>query len=38
MIVTFHGMGISPDEVSTRSLRAGSAMALLCGKVDKILI
>jgi hypothetical protein len=35
MIVNFHRMGISPDEVSARSLRAGGAMALLCGKVDK---
>jgi hypothetical protein len=35
MIVNFHCTGISPDEVSARSLRAGGAMALLCGKVVK---
>jgi hypothetical protein len=38
MIVNFHRTGISPDEVSARSLCAGSGMALLCGKVDKNLI
>jgi hypothetical protein len=35
MIVNFHHTGISPDEVSARSLRAGGAMAIICGKVDK---
>jgi hypothetical protein len=38
MIVNFQRTDISPNEVSTRSLRAGSAMALLCRKVDKNLI
>jgi hypothetical protein len=38
IIVNFHRIGISPDEVSACSLRAGGAMALLCGKVDKNLI
>jgi hypothetical protein len=38
MIVNFHRTGISPDEVSARSLRAGGAIELLCGKVDKNLI
>jgi site-specific recombinase XerD len=38
MIVNFHRTGINPEEVSARSLRAGGAMALLCGKVDKNLI
>jgi hypothetical protein len=38
MIVNFHRTGISPDEVSACSLRAGGAMALLCGKVDNNLI
>ncbi len=30
--------GISPADISARSLRAGGAMALLCGKVDMDLI
>jgi hypothetical protein len=38
MIINFHRMGNIPDEVSARSSRAGGAMALLCGKVDKNLI
>jgi hypothetical protein len=38
IIAKSHCTGISPDEVSTRLLRAGGAMALLCGKVDKNLI
>jgi hypothetical protein len=38
MIVNFHRTGIIPDEVSARLLRAGGAMALICGKVDKNLI
>jgi hypothetical protein len=38
MNVNFHRTGISPDEVSARSLRADGANALLCGKVDKNLI
>jgi hypothetical protein len=38
IIVNFHRTGIVPDEVSARSLRAGGAMALLCGKFDKNLI
>jgi hypothetical protein len=40
MTVNFHctGIGITADEVSARYLRAGGAMALLCGKVDMNLI
>jgi hypothetical protein len=38
MPVNFHRTGISADEVSARSLRAGGATALLCGKVDMDLI
>jgi hypothetical protein len=34
MTVNFHRTGITADEVSARSLRAGGAMDLLCGKVD----
>jgi hypothetical protein len=30
----FHETGIDPSSISARSLRAGGAMALLCGKVD----
>jgi hypothetical protein len=37
-IVNFHRTGIIPDEVSSQYLRAGGAMALLCGKIDKDLI
>jgi hypothetical protein len=38
MIVNLYHTGISLDEVSARSLRAGDAMALLCGKVNNNLI
>jgi hypothetical protein len=38
MTVNFYRTGIAADEVSARSLRAGGAMALLCGKVDMNLI
>jgi hypothetical protein len=38
MIFNFHRTGIIPDEVSAHSLRAGGAMALPCGKVNKNLI
>jgi hypothetical protein len=38
MTVNFHRTGITADEASARSLRAGGAMALLCGKVDMNLI
>ena len=31
----FHATGISPKDITARSLRAGGAMALLCGEVDK---
>jgi len=33
-----HVTGLDPSEISARSLRAGGAMALLCGKVDHNLI
>lgn len=32
--LTRSSTGLSPDDISARSLRAGGAMALLCGKVD----
>ena len=32
--INFHRTGISASDISARSLRAGGAMALLCGKVD----
>jgi hypothetical protein len=38
MTVNFHRTGITANDVSARSLRAGGAMALLCGKVDMNLI
>jgi hypothetical protein len=38
MTVNFHNTGIASDEVSACYLRAGGAMALLCGKVDMNLI
>jgi hypothetical protein len=38
MTVNFRCTGIAADEVSARSLRAGGAMALLCGKADMNLI
>jgi hypothetical protein len=38
MAINFHRTGIAAEEVSARSLRAGGAMALLCGKVDMNLI
>jgi hypothetical protein len=38
MTMNFHHTCISADEVSARSLRAGGAMFLLCGKVDINLI
>ena len=34
----FHVYGLSPAEISARSLRAGGAMALLCAKVDTDII
>ena len=34
----FNATGIKPSELSARSLRAGGAMALLCGNVDFDLI
>ena len=30
----FHATGIAPNDISARSLRAGGAMALLCGNID----
>ena len=30
-----HATGIPPENISARSLRAGGAMALLCGRIDK---
>ena len=36
--VNYHITGIPASEISARSLRAGGAMALLCGKVDYDLI
>ena len=36
--VNFHVTGLAPQEISARSLRAGGAMALLCGNVDFDLI
>jgi phenylpyruvate tautomerase PptA (4-oxalocrotonate tautomerase family) len=38
MTANSHRTGIAVDEVITRSLRAGGAMVLLYGKVDKDLI
>jgi hypothetical protein len=38
MTVNFHCTGIAADEISACSLRAGGAMALLCGMADKDLI
>jgi hypothetical protein len=38
MAMNFHCTDIAADEVSARSLCAGGAMALLCGKVDMNLI
>ena len=32
----FHATGIPPNAISARSLRAGGAMALLCGGADKL--
>lgn len=37
-IAQFHICGVSPDDISARSLRAGGAMALLCAKVDTDII
>ena len=37
-IALFDQTGISPDEISARSLRAGGAMALLCAHVDTDII
>jgi hypothetical protein len=37
MTVNFYRTGITAEEVSARSLRAGGAMALLCGKVDNLI-
>ena len=34
----YHVIGIRASEISARSLRAGGAMALLCGKVNQCLI
>ncbi len=34
----FPETGLAPDEISARSLRAGGAMALLCGNIDTNLI
>jgi hypothetical protein len=34
MMLNHHRTGIAADEVSARSLRAGGAMALLCGRID----
>jgi hypothetical protein len=34
MTVNVHRTGVQAHEISARSLRAGGAMALLCGKVD----
>jgi site-specific recombinase XerD len=38
MTVYFHRTGIAADEFSAHSLRASGATALLCGKVDMIII
>ena len=37
-IACFPTTGISPDDISARSLRAGGAMALLCARVDSDII
>jgi ABC-type xylose transport system substrate-binding protein len=37
-IANFHLTGISPDDISARSLRAGGAMALLCARIDTDII
>jgi hypothetical protein len=38
MTANIHGTGVQAHKISARSLRAGGAMALLCGKVDFDLI
>jgi hypothetical protein len=37
-IAQFHLTGLSPADISARSLRAGGAMALLCARVDHNII